>query len=101
VGAPPRRLSATRLVVEFRDDDFGYARGLHLQSPETSRHRSYLGVKEATVSGPQGPVEVTVGKQIYAWGTADAFNPTDNVNPYDYSTSSTTRSSGCGRPAPG
>ena len=63
---------------------FGYTRGLHLQIPETSRHRSYLGLKEATISGRQGPVEVTLGKQVYAWGTADAFNPTDNINPYDY-----------------
>jgi hypothetical protein len=75
---------AARLVGEFRDDDFGYTRGLHFQIPETSRHRSYLTLKEATLTTRQGPVEVTLGKQIYAWGTADAFNPTDNLNPYDY-----------------
>ena len=28
---------AARVVVEFRDDDFGYTRGLHFQIPETSR----------------------------------------------------------------
>jgi hypothetical protein len=75
---------ATKLVVEFRDDDFGYNRGLHFQIPETSQRRSYLGVREATFSARRGPLEVTLGKQIYAWGTADAFNPTDNLNPYDY-----------------
>lgn len=31
-----------------------------------------------------GPVAVSLGKQIVAWGTADAYNPTDNFNPYDY-----------------
>jgi hypothetical protein len=82
-----RRLGAwgaVQVIGEFRDDDFGYTRGLHFQIPETSRHRSYLNLKEATLTGRQGPLEVTVGKQIYAWGTADAFNPTDNINPYDY-----------------
>ncbi len=28
-------------------------------------------------------LDVTVGRQRIAWGTADRFNPTDNVNPYD------------------
>ncbi len=82
-----RRLGAwgtVRVVGEFRDDDFGYARGLNFQIPDTGQRRSYLDLKEATISGRQGPLEITLGKQIYAWGTADAFNPTDNINPYDY-----------------
>lgn len=28
--------------------------------------------------------ELTVGKQIHAWGAVDGNNPTDNLNPYDY-----------------
>lgn len=28
--------------------------------------------------------EVKIGKQIHAWGAADANNPTDNLNAYDY-----------------
>ncbi len=28
--------------------------------------------------------EVKIGKQIHAWGVADANNPTDNLNAYDY-----------------
>ena len=28
--------------------------------------------------------EVKLGKQIHSWGTADAINPTNNLNPYDY-----------------
>ena len=75
---------ALKIVGEARDDDFGFTRGLHFQIPETSKHRSYLGLKEVTLAAHQGPFEVTVGKQIFAWGTADAFNPTDRLNPYDY-----------------
>ncbi len=29
-------------------------------------------------------LDLTVGKQIINWGTADKFNPTNNINPYDY-----------------
>ncbi|TVR40666.1 MAG: hypothetical protein EA394_07730 [Bacteroidia bacterium] len=28
-------------------------------------------------------MDLTVGRQRIAWGTADRFNPTDNLNPYD------------------
>ena len=28
--------------------------------------------------------EVKLGKQIHSWGAADAINPTNNLNPYDY-----------------
>jgi hypothetical protein len=29
------------------------------------------------------PLDLKIGKQRIAWGTADQFNPTDNLNPYD------------------
>ena len=73
-----------RLVVDVGGDDGGLARGLTFRIPDTEAHRSIIAVKEATLTGRAGPVEVSVGKQIYAWGTADAWNPTDNLNPYDY-----------------
>ncbi len=28
--------------------------------------------------------DVRIGKQIFSWGKADGFNPTDNLNPRDY-----------------
>ncbi len=28
-------------------------------------------------------IDLTIGRQRIAWGTADRFNPTDNLNPYD------------------
>ena len=40
--------------------------------------------KEAYVEWSPGPWEVRLGEQIFAWGTADGFNPTDNLNPRDY-----------------
>jgi hypothetical protein len=42
-----------------------------------------LDVKEAVLTFRPQAVEISLGKQIFAWGTADAFNPTDNLNPWD------------------
>ncbi len=76
--------SDVKLELEARADDDDYARGITFQIPETSERRSVLSVKEAMLAVRRGPFEVMVGKQIFAWGTADAFNPTDTLNPYDY-----------------
>ncbi len=32
----------------------------------------------------KGKMDLTLGKQIIHWGTADKFNPTNNLNPYDF-----------------
>lgn len=73
-----------KLVGELRGDTDGDANGLYLEIPDTERHRSILSLREGTVSLRWAPVDVTIGKQFFAWGTADAYNPTDNINPYDY-----------------
>lgn len=33
-------------------------------------------------------MDLRAGKQVVVWGTADSFNPTDNLNPKDYTTGS-------------
>jgi hypothetical protein len=38
---------------------------------------------EAYVNTYLGPVDLRLGKQIIVWGRADAFNPTNNINPVD------------------
>jgi hypothetical protein len=46
-----------------------------------------LEIRQAYVSAYgliNGKLDLTVGKQIFAWGTADKFNPTNNLNPYDF-----------------
>ena len=45
----PGAWGSMKLVGEFRDDDFGYTRGLHFQIPETTERRSYLTLREAVV----------------------------------------------------
>jgi hypothetical protein len=73
-----------KIVVEGRIDDNHYADDLYFRVPEDNEHRSYLDLKEAVLGFQKPPVTVTIGKQFFAWGTADGYNPTDNLNPYDY-----------------
>ncbi len=73
-----------KAVAEGRIDDSQYADDVYFQVPEDNAHRSYLALKEAVLGVQKHPVKLTVGKQFFAWGTADGFNPTDNLNPYDY-----------------
>jgi len=40
-------------------------------------------LREAYVNGYVGPVSIRLGQQIIVWGRADAFNPTNNITPFD------------------
>ena len=73
-----------RLVGEVRKDDDDLTDGVNFQIQQKDPRRSVLDLKEAVLTLRGGPLEVLLGKQIYAWGTADSFNPTDNLNAYDY-----------------
>jgi len=76
--------SEVRLVGEVRKDDDDLTDGVNFQIQDKDRRRSVLDLKEAVLTLRGGPLDVTLGKQIFAWGTADTFNPTDNLNAYDY-----------------
>jgi hypothetical protein len=41
-------------------------------------------LNEAYLNFSHGFGELYLGKQVTTWGSADANNPTDNVNPFDY-----------------
>jgi len=58
--------------IEFRVDQ-----------ADPTRDRVFL--DEAYIDFYAGSFDVRVGKQIYAWGRADALNPTDNLAVWDYS----------------
>ena len=66
-GRRPVVLGRLRLVGDMRGDDDELADGVHFQIPETTKRHSILNLKEAVL-----------------WGTADAVNPTDYLNAYDF-----------------
>ena len=76
--------SEARLVGEVRKDDDDLTDGVTFQIQDKDPRRSVLDLKEAVFTLRGGPLDVALGKQIFAWGTADVFNPTDNLNAYDY-----------------
>lgn len=66
------------------DDDYAVGAIEELEDDQPKRH--ILDVTEAYVDMYFDRIDLRVGKQIVKWGKADVFNPTDNINPDDYST---------------
>jgi hypothetical protein len=50
---------------------------------EGEERRLLVDLREAYVSAYAGPFDLRIGQQIVIWGRADAFNPTNNVTPFD------------------
>lgn len=48
-------------------------------------YRDRLYLREAYFTFSSEKADLKIGKQIINWGTADIYNPTDNINPVDYS----------------
>lgn len=51
-----------------------------LQSEQTN---VAVEVREAYVNAYLGPLDLRLGQQVIVWGRADAFNPTNNLTPFD------------------
>jgi len=75
-----------RIVVSpdlrWSTDDFSAGTFDELNRDEVRRPIFHF--KEAFLEWSPGPWEIRVGEQLFAWGTADGYNPTDNLNPRDY-----------------
>ncbi len=63
-------------------DDEGLSAGAF---DDRAERRPIVNFREAFVAWERGPLEVRAGKQIFSWGKADLFNPTDTLNARDYS----------------
>ena len=77
----PFRLLSLDFGFSFESFDFKTVTGVE-QRYSTREHSIEL--REAYVAFYPNWGEVKIGKQIHSWGAADAINPTDNLNPYDY-----------------
>jgi hypothetical protein len=73
-----------KLVGVAQKDDDDFDEGVTFQIPDTSLHRSILELEEAVARVGRGAFDVSAGKQIFAWGTAEGFNPVDNLNAWDF-----------------
>lgn len=71
--------------IRLRNLEGGTVNDLSLRekvSPwELDLREAYVDIRDF----PLANVDLRAGKQRIAWGKADKFNPTDNLNPYDFS----------------
>ncbi|MBI3269459.1 MAG: hypothetical protein HYZ53_10600 [Planctomycetes bacterium] len=70
--------------VSVRIDDDQLSRGVLDDFEDDASHRRVLDVEEAYFDVRLGVVDLTLGRKIFSWGTATLWNPTDRVNPLDY-----------------
>ncbi|MBI2538800.1 MAG: hypothetical protein HYW04_03260 [Deltaproteobacteria bacterium] len=72
------------LVPQWKADTANYTAGAFQDFRDTTLRDPYFYLREGYVKYRGDNYDATVGKQFYSWGTADGFNPTDNLNPRDY-----------------
>jgi hypothetical protein len=73
------------LGPEIWVDNAHRAAGMLDEVNDREEERRYLvNLKEGYLSYYGNSFDLSLGKKIYAWGNANAFNPTDRLNSHDY-----------------
>ena len=72
------------LAPELRWDTEHLHAGTFDEGNREEARRPIFHFREAYLEWQNGPWEAALGERIFAWGTADGYNPTDNLNPRDY-----------------
>ncbi len=65
-------------------DNDNYSSGYIDELEDNNVRRLSLNLEEYYAEFNFSSFDLRIGKQIFSWGKADAFNPTDNLNPRDY-----------------
>jgi hypothetical protein len=76
-----------RVVAELQvqADDDTYATGIPDSLDDDDRRRPILTTGDFYIALAIDWFEVRAGYQIFSWGTGDLLNPTNNINPIDFS----------------
>ena len=72
------------LMPQWKADTANYTAGGFQDFRDTYLRDSYFSIREGHLKYRGDDFDVSVGKQIYVWGAADGYNPTDNLNPRNY-----------------
>ncbi|RME74885.1 MAG: hypothetical protein D6776_04330, partial [Planctomycetota bacterium] len=77
---------AIELLVapRLRFDDGGLSRKVQSGVVDDEPRRPVLSFEEALVRGSWGTLDLEFGEKIFAFGSADLYNPTDLIWPVDY-----------------
>jgi hypothetical protein len=71
-------------VPRFIMDDDHLSHGAMDDLVDKDIRRNIINLKEWHLRFKKDYFSASAGKQIFSWGTADMFNPTDNLNPRDF-----------------
>lgn len=72
------------LTPILRADTRHFTAGVIDRLQETEERKYHFNFKEAFLVTHGKSSDIYLGKKIYSWGKAEGFNPTDNINPYDF-----------------
>lgn len=72
-------------VLDFREDDDDFSRDFPRGVDDEEDERPHVWPEELHLDLLLDAFTLRGGWQIYAWGTGDLFNPTDTLNPIDFS----------------
>ncbi|MCO5171797.1 MAG: hypothetical protein M9894_36305 [Planctomycetes bacterium] len=72
-------------ILDLRVDDADYAVGLPRGLDDEERRRPILWPEELHLDLAWDFLTLKAGYQVFAWGTGDLLNPTDILNPIDFS----------------
>ena len=71
--------------VDIMEDDDGFTVRLPQSIDEDQRRRPIVAIDEAYLDVVFDWLDVRGGWQTFSWGTGDLYNPTNNLNPVDFS----------------
>ena len=73
------------LVPQWKADTGNYVKEPWMNFRDSNFRDPYFSFREGSIRYRAESFDLSVGKQIYSWGTADGYNPTDYLlNPWDY-----------------
>ena len=82
--------SRNQVILELIADkkissNWDFHSDVELRGDQADADRNRIFIREAYVDYFSKKFDIRMGNQIITWGTADAINPTNNINPIDYS----------------
>ncbi|WP_066311702.1 DUF1302 family protein [Aquimarina aggregata] len=67
------------------NDKYHFFTGIEVRNDISDADRERVFIDEAYIDIYMKTMDVRIGKQIINWGEADGINPTNNINPIDFS----------------
>ncbi|WP_136668612.1 DUF1302 domain-containing protein [Flavobacterium sp. H122] len=75
-----------QLIADHKiNSKFNFHSAVEMRNDQSDSARNRIFIDEAFIDYSSKDFDIRLGKQLITWGTADGINPTNNINPIDYS----------------